>query len=257
MEERSKKAVRQASLLEELGGRGYLSFEEISRRFDVTTQTARRDVLELENEGRLRRKPGGAMILDTIKPSELRQRRVRNMQAKERIAERVATLVPNGAAIFLDTGTTCETIAHALARHRGLRILTYSLRIAAWLREATDFTIAIPGGFVRPVDGGVFHEASRTFLESFRFDLAIICVTGIDAAGELGDDDLTEVETVRLAMKHADRVLLAADGSKFGQRGLVRLASLGDVDELITERKVPEAFRALLERNGVVLHDGL
>jgi len=255
MEYGGKKAARQASLLEALTLNGYLSLEDISTRFKVTTQTARRDVMDLEREGKLRRMHGGAMIMDTVAPSELHRRRVSNVHVKQRIAERVADLVPDGAAVFIDTGTTCETIAHALARRRNLRILTYSLRTAAWLREATDFIIAIPGGFVRQVDGGVFHEEAETFLDSFRFDVSIVSVSGIDAAGNLGDDDLAEVRIVQRAMRHSERVILAVDSSKFDHRGLVRLGSFEDVDVLVTDRDLPAELCEILRQSGTMLEE--
>ena len=253
MEYGSKKAARQTRLLEALTLNGYLSLDDISTRFDVTTQTARRDVMDLERKGKLRRMPGGAMIMDTVPKNELHRRRVRNVHVKQRIAERVADLVPDGAAVFIDTGTTCETIAHALARRRDLRVLTYSLRTAAWLREATDFIIAIPGGFVRQVDGGVFHEQAETFLENFHFDISIVSVSGIDSAGNLSDDDLAEVRIVQRAMQHSERVILAVDSSKFDHRGLVRLGSFDSVDVLVTDRKLTEKSHEIWQRSGIVL----
>ena len=131
--------------MEQLAQQTHLSLEEISRRFSVTTQTARRDIMELEKQGRLRRLHGGAMIANAVCPDELRNRRIRNAQAKEKIATHVSETVEDGASIFLDTGTTCEAIARALVARRDLRVVSYSLRIAAYLRETTDFTIAIPG----------------------------------------------------------------------------------------------------------------
>ncbi|MFC7704179.1 DeoR/GlpR family DNA-binding transcription regulator [Plastorhodobacter daqingensis] len=243
MDDTNKKGQRQARLLGELKRRNYLSLEAIARMFDVTIQTARRDVMELESHGRLRRMHGGAITIDAISPEELRHRRTHNVGPKEQIAARVAQEIPHGAAVFLDTGTTCETIARALVRHRGLRLLTYSLRIAAYLREATDFVIAIPGGFVRQVDGGVFRETSHDFLQSFQFDMAVISVSGLDWTGTLADDDPAEVEIVRTAMAQSQTALLAIDGSKFGQRGLVRLGPLTDMDIVVTDHPLPDQIR--------------
>lgn len=256
MEEGGKKAIRQGQLLQDLAAESYLSLEEIARRFSVTTQTARRDVMDMERQGKLRRLHGGAMIAapGAIAPAELRHRRARNAEAKARIGARVAALVPDGAAIFLDTGTTCEAVARALAQRRDLRVVSYSLRIAAYLREVTDFTIAIPGGFVRPVDGGVFRDRDDGFLQGFKFDLSIVSVSGVDMTGDLGDDDLAEVETVRRAMALSERSLLAVDSSKFGHCGLVRLGTIGDVDLLVTEAPPPEPIARRAHGAGVALH---
>ena len=246
-----KKTQRQELLMEQLARQRHVSLEEVARRFSVTTQTARRDIMELEKQGRLRRLHGGAMIADAVGPEELRRRRIRNAEAKERIARHVAGLVPDGASIFLDTGTTCEAIARALLARRNLRVVSYSLRIAAYLRETTDFTIAIPGGFVRQVDGGVFQGQADSFIAGFKFDLGILSVSGVDDDGDLGDDDSAEVETVRAAIRQSARVLLAVDSSKFGHRGLVQLGSLRDVDLLISDAPPPAPIASRAATCGV------
>lgn len=247
MTDTTKKGLRQSRLLAELAQHNYLSLETISRRFGVTTQTARRDLIELEELGRLRRMHGGAITINAIPPNELRHRRSHNVGRKQQIAAAAVKEIRDGAAVFLDTGTTCETIARALLNHRDLRVVTYSLRIAAYLREMTEFTIAIPGGFARQVDGGVFGDNSTEFLEQFQFDMAVISVSGLDWCGTLSDDDPAEVNIVREAMKNASLKLLAIDGNKFGQRGLVRLGPLTDMDVVVTDHAIPEQLSAQIE----------
>ncbi|WP_306150887.1 DeoR/GlpR family DNA-binding transcription regulator [Roseovarius sp. MMSF_3281] len=251
MTDTTKKGQRQSRLLAELAQQNYLSLEAISRRFGVTTQTARRDLIELEELGRLRRMHGGAITINAIPPDELRHRRSHNVGRKERIAAAAVKEIHNGAAIFLDTGTTCEAIARALLSHRDLRVVTYSLRIAAYLREMTEFVVAIPGGFVRQVDGGVFGDNSNAFLEQFQFDMAVISVSGLDWRGTLSDDDPAEVNIVREAMRNASSKLLAIDGNKFGQRGLVRLGPLTDMDVIVTDHVLPEQLRQQIEGAGL------
>lgn len=251
MDDTTKKGQRQAKLLEALVRHNYLSLETISRQFGVTTQTARRDLIDLENLGKLRRMHGGAITINAIAPDELRHRRSHNVDRKDRIARRVADDIADGAAVFLDTGTTCEAVARALVRHRELRIVTYSLRIAAYLRETTDFVIAIPGGFVRQVDGGVFGETGDCFLEKFQFDTAVISVSGLDWSGTLSDDDPAEVSIVNTALMHSNAAILAIDSSKFGQRGLVRLGPVTRMTSVITDHPLPEQLAPTLTEAGV------
>ncbi len=254
MDGEDKKSQRQRLLLKQLEAQRYISLDEVASRFAVTQQTARRDIMELEARGNLRRLHGGAMISNSVEPSELRSRRIRNAQAKERIGARVADLVKDGASLFLDTGTTCEAVARALVRRRNLRVVSYSLRIAAYLSEVTDFTVAVPGGFVRQVDGGIFQEQSQSFITDFKFDLAILSVSGIDHDGDLGDDDQAEVETVRSAMKRSQKVLLAVDSSKFGHRGLVNLGSLSDVDFLVSDAPLSRTINTAVSKGRLTFH---
>lgn len=247
----SRKSGRQAHLLSHLEQNHYVSIEEITTLYGVTTQTARRDIMALEEQGKVRRLHGGATISTPVEPSVLRQRRVDNATAKERIGLLTAELIPDGSAVFIDTGTTCEAVARALVKRRDLRVVTYSLRVATTLSESTDFAIAVPGGFVRQVDGGVFREETADYIRRFKFDVAIISVSGIDHEGDIGDDDHAEVAAVSAAMAQAGRVILAVDSSKFGRRALVWLASLRDIHTLVTETLPPEPLLGRLHESSV------
>ncbi|MFB9948221.1 DeoR/GlpR family DNA-binding transcription regulator [Rhizobium puerariae] len=246
-----KKTRRQQSLMRYLEQNRYMSLDEIADRFSVTTQTARRDIQELELAGKVRRLHGGATIAFSVDPVTYRSRRIENADAKERIARHAVRRIRDGTTIFLDTGTTCEAVARELVNHKGLRVVTYSLRVANILSEGTDFTVAVPGGFVRPIDGGVFNQNTAGFIRLFKFEMAIISVSSIDLAGDICDDDQAEVEAVKAAMQQSEHTLLAVDSSKFGRRALVHLANLRDIDELVCEKLPDEPYRSMIENTGI------
>ncbi len=251
----TKKSTRQAELLRLIEQTHYVSIEEIAERFAVTTQTARRDVIALELTGQVRRLHGGVTIATPVDALTRRQRRIENATEKERIGALVAEIIPDGAAVFIDTGTTCEAIAYALLRRRDLRIVTYSLRVATIFSENSNFALVIPGGFVRPVDGGVFREDTADYIRRFKFDFAVISVSGIDQAGDICDDDYAEVSAVSAALAQTERTILAVDSTKFGKRALVKLGSLEDIDILVSD-DIPAAYRERVRQSGAEIHIG-
>ncbi|OYR20774.1 DeoR/GlpR family DNA-binding transcription regulator [Brucella thiophenivorans] len=246
-----KKEIRQQLLLQWIENSHYVSLEEIAERFHVTTQTARRDIADLEHKGKVRRLHGGVSQLAPLDPVTYRQRRHDRAAEKARIAEAVVTLIPDNATIFLDTGTTCEAIANALISRERLHVVTYSLRSAAIISEKTDFTLAVPGGFVRPIDGGMFQEDTPEFIRRFKFDYAIISVSGVDNDGDLCDDDHTEVAVVSAALRQAAHKLLAVDSSKFGKRAMVRLGSVHDITAVITNEMPASPLSTLLREANI------
>lgn len=254
VDEDNKKVRRRAFLVRYLEQNHYMSVEEIASRFSVTTQTARRDIAALELQGQVRRLHGGAIASTPVDPMIYRQRRIANAERKEAIGRSVAGLLPNNASVFIDTGTTCEAVARALVGHKGLRVVTYSLRVATTLSDCTDFTVAVPGGFVRQVDGGVFSENTAEFIRAFKFDYIVISVSGIDDEGDIGDDDYAEVAAVRAAMLQANRVILAIDSSKFGRRALVRLGNLNEVDIIVSDASPTDKLLKLLKKSRAKLH---
>jgi len=242
------KTTRQSRIMLLLEANRFVSLDEIATSFAVTTQTARRDLMDLEDAGHVRRLHGGAMLATPpIDAPTYRRRRVENAEGKHRIGTRIAQLLADGSSAFLDTGTTCESVARALTVRQDLRVVTYGLRAATVLSEVEGFSVAVPGGFVRHGDAGVFRHDVVEFISAFKFDTAIISVSGIDEQGDMGDDDHGEVQAVRAAMRQSHRVILAVDGSKFGKRALVRLGSVAqDVDIMITDAEPPAALVALL-----------
>jgi DeoR family glycerol-3-phosphate regulon repressor len=249
------KTTRQSQLLSRLEANRFVSLDEIATTFAVTTQTARRDLMALEAKGLVRRLHGGATLATPpIDSPTYRRRRVENAAGKRRIGERIAELLADGSSAFLDTGTTCESVARALTVRSSLRIVTYGLRSATILSEVESFSVAVPGGFVRHGDAGVFRHDVVEFISAFKFDTAIISVSGIDEQGDMGDDDHGEVQAVRAAMRQSRRVILAVDGSKFGKRALVRLGSVAeDIDLIVTDTSPPPALAELLAADGVEL----
>ncbi len=250
----AKKALRHRRIVEIVGLKGFSSVEELATGLDVTTQTIRRDLRDLAGAGLLRRYHGGVGLSGEVDQANYRRRKQEQAEAKLRMGRCVAAMIMDGATVFLDTGTTLEAVAEALTARRGLRIVTYSLRVANYLSERTDFAIALPGGQVRNADGAVFGDGAPAFLRRFHLDVAVIGASGIDDRGMMTDDDFEEVALVRAAVAQARTVILAADATKFGRTAAVNLGPVTDVEALVTDAEPGPALRAVLDAAHVRVH---
>ena len=138
---------RQARLLDEVRARGAVSVDALAQQFGVTLQTVRRDVARLAEAGLLARFHGGVrMPSSTVENIAYRQRQELNESAKQRIARAVAKAVPNGCSLILNIGTTTEAIARELLRHKGLRVITNNLNVAAILADNAECEVIVAGG---------------------------------------------------------------------------------------------------------------
>ena len=228
--------LRQQKTLELVRERGYISIEELAQYFDVTPQTIRRDINQLADEGLLRRYHGGAAHDSSVENTEYTMRVGYMLEEKLRIAEAVAAAVPDHASLFINIGTTTESIAHALLNHTGLKIITNNLNVAKILSTKEDFEVLIASGRVRP-DGGVIGQATADFFKQFKADYALIGISGIDEDGTLLDFDFQEVCVSQEILSSARQVFLAADSSKFGRNAMIRLGSLKQVDSIFTDQQ--------------------
>ena len=243
---------RQESLLGEVRQAGSVSVEALAERFGVTLQTVRRDVRLLAEAGLVARFHGGVRIPgSTTENIAYRQRQRLNEDAKQRIARAVAQAVPNGCSLIINIGTTTEAIARELMQHRGLRVITNNLNVAATLSDHPDCELIVAGGVVRARDRGIVGEATVDFIAQFKVDIALIGISGIEADGTLRDFDYREVKVARAILDHSREVWLAADHSKFNRPAMVELARLDHLDRLYTDAAPPEPFPRLLAEAGV------
>ena len=245
---------RQLLLLEEVRARKSATVEQLADTLGVTLQTVRRDVQRLAESGLLTRFHGGVRVpSSTVENLAHTQRETLNAEGKARIARAVAEHVPNDCSLILNIGTTTEAIAKALLHHRGLRVITNNLNVAAILSGNPECEVIVAGGVVRARDRGIVGEAAVDFIRQFKVDIALIGISGIEPDGSLRDFDYREVKVAQIIIEHAREVWLAADFSKFNRPAMVRLATLDQIDRLFTDEPPPAPFPALLESADVEL----
>ncbi len=245
-------APRHTLLLDVVRAHGPQTIESLAERFGVTLQTVRRDVQRLADAGLLSRFHGGVRLPgSTTENIAYRQRQAMESEAKARIARAIAQRVPNGCSLILNIGTTIEAVAHELLHHRGLRVITNNLHVAALLSTNPDCEVIVAGGQVRGADQGIVGEATVDFMRQFKVDIGLIGISAIEADGTLRDFDYREVKVARTIIEQSREVWLAADRSKFNRPAMVELARMNEVDVLFTDAPPPAPFDTLLAQGDV------
>jgi len=244
---------RQRQLLEFVRQHGDTSVAALARVLRVTTQTVRRDVRQLEKADLLARYHGGVGPPSHVENIDYAQRQVMNVEAKRSIAGLVARHVEPGRSLILDIGTTTEEVAKALVHHRGIRVVTNNLNVAAILASNQQAEVLVAGGLVRQRDRGIVGEATIDFIRQFKVDVAIIGVSSIEPDGTLLDYDYREVRVAQAIIAHARETWLVADHSKFSRGAMVRLGHLSQVTRFFTDAPVPGPVQKVLEESRVQL----
>ncbi len=245
---------RQKEILLLVQRRGFVSNEDLAQAFNVTPQTIRRDINQLCLEGLLRRYHGGAGLPSSVENVAYKTRQVICLEEKRRIAKAVAYTIPDQASLFINIGTTTEEVAKALQDHRGLRIITNNLNVAAILSQNSSFEVIIAGGVVRSRDLGITGDATIDFMNDFKVDFGIIGISGIDMDGSLLDFDYSEVRVAQAIIRNSRKVFLVADYTKFGRTAMVKLGRLSQMDALFTDRKPPQELISILTDANGKLH---
>lgn len=237
-----KLSFRQSDILEIARVEGRVVVENLADRFGVTVQTIRRDLSELADGGKLERVHGGAVLPSGVTNLHYEDRRALSAEAKTRIARACAADIPDGASLFLNIGTTTEAVARELLSHRNLMVVTNNINIANILVANESCDIVVTGGSLRRVDGGLLGDLAVTTIRQFKFDLAVIGCSAVDASGDLLDYDLQEVSTSRAILESARSAWLVADHSKFQRQAPARIASLSQIDRFYTDVALPQTL---------------
>ncbi|MET7518029.1 DeoR/GlpR family DNA-binding transcription regulator [Streptomyces sp. NPDC005480] len=250
--------ARWKSLLELLVERGRLDVEEAAADLGVSAATIRRDFDQLAEQQMLVRTRGGAVVHGVSYELPLRYKTARNASEKERIAKAVAELITPGEAVGLTGGTTTTEVARALAVRPdlasgspALTIVTNALNIANELAVRPQFKIVVTGGVARPQSYELIGPLADGVLSQITIDTAVLGVVGLDVAHGAAAHDEAEAAINRLLCERAERVIVAADSSKLGQRAFARICSTERIGTLVTDSAVDAATVERFEEAGV------
>jgi DeoR family glycerol-3-phosphate regulon repressor len=238
---------RQAGISELLRQSEFLTVESLAQKFNVTTQTVRKDINALCDLGLARRRHGGVELFSTEGNLAYRSRQVLNRVAKMAIAAEVAKNIPNDSSISLGIGTTPEIVATALLKHSNLKVFTNSLTIAQIMSANSGFEINIPGGRIRNSDHDILGRSTEAFFSAYKTDFGIFGVAGVDEDGGLLDFYEEEVVVRNLIRVNCRQSFLVLDHHKFGRSAHVRGGNIQDNTRIFCDKTPPVEITRIVD----------
>ncbi|MBO1001830.1 DeoR/GlpR family DNA-binding transcription regulator [Pseudogracilibacillus auburnensis] len=212
---------------------------ELCERFNVSIETVRRDLEFLEQEGKLKRVYGGAVLnrQSSAEPS-YNTRSTRNAAEKAMIGKKTAELISDGETLMIDLGTTTLEVARYLKDKKNLTIITNCMTIAQELVDVSTFRVILPGGILRPNELALSGFISEQFMREFNVDKTIIGVGGITKDNGISDYHLEETRVRKIMIEKGKQIIAVADHSKFGIKALVNVCSIDEIDTIVTNDKL-------------------
>ncbi|MDY0912234.1 DeoR/GlpR family DNA-binding transcription regulator [Rathayibacter festucae] len=213
----------------------------------------RRDLIELAEQGALRRVRGGAAPVAT-RGSEypFALRRGEDADEKVRLAQAVAGMVSPGDSVLIDNGTTALAVAHELAG-LGITALALSLHAAAALARTPGNEVIVPGGPVGHDDLAFTGAGAAEAIRAMRFDVAILGACAADPETGLTVASWGDAQVKRAAIESSRRVVLVATPDKFTRTAAHRFGTFRDLDTLVTLESVPAAVSHEARAAGAVV----
>jgi len=247
-------AERQQAMTQVVRERGRISVVELAERYEVTTETVRRDLSILEDRHLIRRVHGGAVPADALTLIEmgLPDRDVSRIEQKQRIAAAAVDLLPRAdSTVIIDAGSTTARLARLLPPNLRITVVTHAVPIAAQLAGSPQVELHLLPGRVRRHTHAAVGAETVEALDSIRADLAFVGTNGITLEHGLSTPDRTEAAVKRAIIDRARRVVVLADSSKVGVERTMKFGELADVDTLVTDKEIETSDRRAFERAGV------
>jgi len=246
---------RRQQVLHELRREPGITIPQLAERLDVSTGTIRNDIEALENEGRLRRVRGGAILTPDWEPVSSRSsgslvfqsRILHNTSAKQSIAAEVAMTIQDGDSILLDASSTVFHLNQYLVRKKNLRIITNCLESARILARNPTHTVMLVGGILRPDAESTIGPWADQFLESLYPRYAFFSCSGFTPETGMFEVDIFEAQYRWKAIQSAGQVIALVDSSKFGEVDLTPSIPARQISRLYTDPDLTIDWRNRLQ----------
>lgn len=250
-------AERHQFILDKLHKFGFIRIAEVADELGVTTVTIRNDVKILEEKGLLYKVHGSARLANPhIADRDLVTKSSLNREAKRRIAKRAVMLIGENDSIMISAGSTTYALAEAIhdrEQHGTLNVVTPFLKVSALLNECNNIIVEQLGGRVHKKSFATRGEGAMLALQRMVCSKFFVGVDGIDPDFGITTSTIEEARLSQKMMTASSKTVVLADSSKFGQRGFGHIASLDEIDIIVTDDGISEEMRSFIESAGIEL----
>jgi DeoR family transcriptional regulator of aga operon len=233
-----------------------ITFAELKKRFpQVSDMTIRTDLKALDEAKRIVRVHGGAKSVEQVIGNDdlLGKRAVRNVEAKQLIAEKAVKLVRPNTTVFIDSGSTTTLMANLFPDVQCV-IFTNSLSCGIELSKLTKARVYIVGGLLNRNSLSVVGYSALKEMDPVNYDMAFLGATSYDDQLGFTCESAEDNAIKRMAISKSVQNIILMDASKLGRRGSFTIGQLNEVTDVVMDGNVPDDFRQSCVRNNVMLH---
>lgn len=254
-----RQAARHKAILQALQESASINVVELADSLGASVVTLRRDLLQLEDRGLLRRTHGGAVPLEPLfyepfkKDSTFQDLVTRFAQEKRRIGRAAAAHVVQGSSIALTPGTTTSEVVRSLLPDSKIRVITNAINVGMELSKRKDIDVYVTGGHLR---GDWFSLVGSGTVDSLRqvfVDIAFVGANGLDIEAGLTCHNPEEAAVNSTLVHRAKKKIAVIDSSKFNRRTEWLICPVRDIDILITDFGATDAQIAPFKEAGLIV----
>ena len=243
---------RHSRILALLQQSGSISVAQLSERFRVSEVTIRKDLSYLEQQKKLYRTHGSAILISPyISDRHVNEKEKKNVVEKQAIGAAAAALIAQNDSIIIASGTTMAFLAREIKPEGRLTVITAAVPVTQILSQDPDIDVIQLGGITRTSSVSVVGPFAEQMLRNFNCSKLFIGVDGVDPEFGLTTTNMLEASLNRAMIEAAQKVVVLADSSKFGRRGFSKICDLESVDRIITDSNIQPHYLERLRERGI------
>lgn len=240
-------------------GTGSVRVADLKKNLDVSSETIRRDLENMESQGLIRRARGGAFLNEAAAEEANHNRYLpfgvrgqERVDSKQEIARFAVSFIQDGQSIALDSGTTAYALAREIKnRFKSLTVITNSMAIANELSDAKGITLIVTGGVYRPEESAFVSDIAGLIFSKLNIDVFFLTTCGISVERGVTYQRMDEILVQEKMMEASDQTYVIADSSKLGVNSLVKMCDVDRISMIITDSAAQAAQMEPFERIGI------
>ena len=246
-------AERRQIILERIRGDKKVYVNELSELFNITEETVRRDLEKLESEGILKRTYGGAVAFKQISEDlPFIARFTQNPEAKKLIAQKAAALIKDGDKLVLDASSTSYLLLENIKHKKNITLITNSIRVPYDFADS-EMQIISTGGELRQNSMALVGSNAKKSLQNYHADTSILSCKALSIEKGIMESNEPESDLKAAMRLQAEKCILLADSSKFGQIAFLKMLDFKDIDYLVTDRDPGKIWQEFCIKTGIEL----
>jgi len=245
------KLIRLNNIVEYVRAYELCSYESLCEQFDVSLSTMRRDVDELERQGKIVKVFGGIKLSEEALKDVDEAKLFKYDYERDKIAKAASELVDDGDIIMLGSGATVAHMVKYLKGKKGITLVSNNLAVLNETLKCDFNVVSIGGNLDKKIMSFVGLNSSKQVNE-LNANKCFLSCNGVNVHSISNVADL-EADLKRKEIAVSDKVILLADANKFNKMSLYSFATFKDLDYLITNKKPSKEYEKVCKENNCEL----
>ncbi|MBO4887489.1 MAG: DeoR/GlpR transcriptional regulator [Firmicutes bacterium] len=247
MEERQQEI---ADIIKEIGK---ITVSEITEKYEISDESARRDLRILEKQGLCKRTHGGAIRLGqvNVRPPEDRSFDTMTiLDTYREIAREAARRIQDNDTIYLTGGSFGHIMCLFLPKDIHYTLIVNNVELGKELRSFDNIDVFVVGGKMRR-SGSITDSLANDFISRMHFDRCFITGAGLTASFGLSNGTDETATFQRTVMRNSRHKCLLIPGAKVGVDSFIKVCEAETFDEIITDWDCTEDQLQLLREKDI------